>query len=639
MINLTDLNEKQKEFVLSDNGPHMVLAGAGSGKTKALTSRIAYLIKEKGVKPWEILAVTFTNKAAQEMRYRVVKMTNLDESSLNIFTFHSLCIRILRQEKTILNLGNFSIYDDNDAKTLVKNILKEEDESKITVNQILDYIDYLKNNGYSKKYNRNLEQIEINPDLHDYFNTYEEELDKNNAVDFGGIITKVLDLFDEFPQIKLKYQQKYKHFLVDEYQDTNRAQFFLCNTLAEMHKNIYIVLDLDQSIYSFRYANINNTLDFEKIYPTYKLIKLEQNYRSTKKILAAANCVISYNKKRKDKRLYTQNDDGENIKILRCYNQIVEATSIAKWAKQLLTKGVNPNQIAVFFRNNSLSRSIEDALRKERINYMLFGGLKFYERKEIKDMISYLKLVVNPNDNVAIQRIINIPARAVGTTSLIKLIEQSNKEKTPIFELIKNSKNLSKKQQDLLTPFVNLITNLQEMVKNKCSLRDVYLTLLRDSGYEDMLKTAKTIEEQSRLENIYEFLNTFIEFDKSHSSLIDALESMALYSDSDEVTKENSIVLMTIHASKGLEFDHVFICGNEENIFPSIKSLNSDNQDTGGLEEERRLFYVAMTRARKDLYLSFCYERMTFGKKSYNEASRFIQEIPEDTRTLIDVRS
>lgn len=638
MFDISQLNEKQKEFVLSPDGPHMVLAGAGSGKTKALTTKIAYLIKEKKVLPWEILAVTFTNKAASEMKNRVLKIIDVPENQINIFTFHSLCVRILRMEKEFVKLGNFSIYDDSDAKTVVKKILKEEGVTDVPPAMILQYIDYLKNNGYSTINKRN-ENIEINKDLHFYYEEYEKELQKNNAIDFGGIITKVIELFDSYPEVLKKYQNKYKHFLVDEYQDTNRAQFYLCNLLAEKHKNLYIVLDLDQSIYSFRSANIHNTLDFEKIYPDYKLIKLEENYRSTKKILAGANSVISHNNQRKDKRLYTQNPEGESIKILRCNNQLVEATAVAGWAKGLLKKSVEPNEIAIFFRNNSLSRSVEDALRREKVNYIIYGGMKFYDRKEIKDLISYLKVIVNPSDNVALQRSLNVPSRAFGATTIKKLEDESKKTGKSIFKILESGSCLSKKQKDSAKEYVDVINEIRAMDIKKDSLKDIFLYLIKHSGYEDMLKKSTAIEDQSRLDNVKEFLNTFIEYDKKGVSLLEALEGMSLYSDTEETAKEDCVILMTIHASKGLEFDNVFVVGNEENIFPSIRSINSPDQDNGGVEEERRLFYVAMTRARVELYLSFCYERMSFGQKQYNEASRFIIEIPDTVRSLIDLRS
>ena len=639
-MNLNFLNESQRQAVLMTDGPVMILAGAGSGKTRTLVARIQYLLEEKNISPFQVLAVTFSNKAAREMRERLSANTNINVGALQVTTFHAFCAKVLRMEATYLGLSkNFTIYDDGESQSIIKAILAKRgiNLKELSPYTVAAYIDGLKNLGYYMGLPRNeeIEKYAEDRRLWDIFIDYEGELHRSNAIDFGGLITGVLNLFRTFPEVLNKYQNKFKYVLVDEYQDTNRAQFQLIQQLSELHRNICVVGDEDQSIYSWRGADIRNILDYEGIFPEAKLIKLEQNYRSSKKIIEAASEVISRNIARKGKQMWTDNDDGDHIKIVECRDDRAEAEYVAQQIKILANEGVGLKDVAVFYRNNAHSRTIEDALRKEKFPYRVVAGIKFYDRKEVKDMISYMRVVVNKKDSLALTRIINTPARGVGATSLRKLEDEAVRLQLSLFELIEKITEqsadfkhlgLSGKVQSALVQLVGLIHEVQVQEQNNHSPTFSYEKLLNESGYYEFLKADKTYEGAARLENLEELMSALKQFEEveSEPNLVKFLETITLDTTTEEATGE-LISLMTVHGSKGLEYPYVFLIGVEENIFPSYKSLEAGPT---ALEEERRLFYVAMTRAMKHLTITFAQGRMLWGSLKFNGPSQFLQEIP-----------
>lgn len=632
---LKRLNPSQKEVVLKPNGPVMVLAGAGSGKTGTITAKIAYLVTEQNIKPYEILAVTFTNKAASEMKHRVCNYLNVAENTLNIFTFHSFCAMLLRRSHNLekININkNFVIYDDSDCHSIIKTLLKKYNEQEEYSNyEVLGYINKLKNNGFRKSTEKELSYL-IKEEFHSYYLEYEQELLKSNAIDFGGLIIKTIELLEESVDERNKYQRLFKYVMVDEYQDTNRSQFDLINILAAIHKNICIVLDIDQSIYSFRDANIHNVLDFEKIYPDYRLIKLEENYRSTKKILNAANHVIKNNVFRKDKTLYSNNEEGDNIQVIKLNDQNAEADLLSNWVRSLINQGVHPNEIAIFFRNNAMSRSLEEALRRKNIPYILYGGLKFFDRKEIKDIIAYMKTSCNIKDNQALKRIINTPVRGIGNAFLEKIEMNARNADVSIYEFIISDKIDDKSKKKLL-PFISIIESIRKMIDKDDDILDIYDHILNVSNYTTKLENSKAYEDMSRLDNIREFRNSAVVADEAGQKLQDFINSISLGEDDKAVDRKDCMFLMTIHAAKGLEFEYVAVVGNEDSIFPSIQAINETDQESKGVEEERRLFYVCVTRAKKVLYLTHVSERMLYGEKKQNKRSRFLNELPKDCVT------
>jgi DNA helicase-2/ATP-dependent DNA helicase PcrA len=642
-FNLNNLNEVQKQAVILTDGPVMILAGAGSGKTRTLVTRISYLLTEKNISPHQLLALTFSNKAAKEMRERISHDVPFDVGTLQITTFHAFCARLLRSEANYLGLSrNFTIYDDGESKAIVKALLDRRGISTKEINpfEILNYLDGLKNNGYYP--GRNVEGgAHPDDEFYEYISEYESELSRANAVDFGGLITAVIQLFEKFPEILERYQDRFKYVLVDEYQDTNRAQFELIRMLCGKRRNICVVGDEDQSIYSWRGADIRNILDFEKIFPDVTVLKLEQNYRSSKTIIEAASCVIEKNTMRKGKHMWTSNPDGDAIEIVECFNDKDEAEFIAKETHKLNKSGVDYKEMAVFYRSNAQARLIEDALRKYKINYRVVGGVRFYERKEIKDILCYLRLVINSKDSLALSRIINVPARGVGTTSLRKLEVEAINANTSLWEIIEKIVDysdeyshikLSAKIKSSLSEFVNLITELRILDQNKTKPSVIYEKALHESGYHAYLKANKDYETIARLENLDELLNAITQFEESepNANLSSFLETITLdtSSQNDEDNKDNSgeVSLMTVHGAKGLEFTHTFLVGAEENVFPSFRSMEAGEMS---MEEERRLFYVAMTRAMVKLYITFAQGRMLFGQLKFNGPSRFIDEIPE----------
>lgn len=641
MMNLDFLNKSQKEAVLITDGPVMILAGAGSGKTRTLVARIQYLLEDKNISPFQILAVTFSNKAAREMRERLSTSTQINIGSLQVTTFHAFCAKVLRMEATYLGLSrNFTIYDDSESQSIIKAILSKRgiNQKELSPYTVAAFVDGLKNLGYyiGLPKDEEIEKFADDKRLFDIFLDYEAELHRSNAVDFGGLITGVLNLFKSYPEVLQKYQNKFKYVLVDEYQDTNRAQFQLIQQLSHLKRNICVVGDEDQSIYSWRGADIRNILEFEKVFPEAKLIKLEQNYRSSKKIIEAASQVISHNIARKGKAMWTNNDDGEEIRIIECRDDKSEAEYIASQIKQLNQQRVPLKDIAVFYRNNSHSRMIEDALRKEKFPYRIVAGIKFYDRKEIKDMISYMRIVVNKKDSLALTRIINTPARGVGTTSLRKLEDEAVRLQLSLYELLEKISDtpsefkhlsLSGKVQSSLNQFVHLIQEVQVLEHNKELPSISYEKLLNESGYYDFLRADKTYEGAARLENLEELMNALKQFEDSEEkpTLENFLETITLDSTTEEAGGD-VVSLMTVHGSKGLEYPYVFLIAAEDNIFPSYKSLE---MGAVAIEEERRLFYVAMTRAMRQLTITFAQGRMLWGSLKFNGPSQFIHEIPQ----------
>ncbi len=643
-MNLDFLNPSQREAVLHTDGPVMLLAGAGSGKTRTLVARIQYLLEEKRISPFHVLAVTFSNKASKEMRERLSHNINIDVGALQVTTFHAFCAKVLRMEANYLGLSkNFTIYDDGESNSIIKACLSkrginQKDLSPYVVNS---YIDGIKNQGFyiGQPVTKEIEAMTDDKRLFDIFLEYEAELHRNNAVDFGGLITGVLNLFKSHPEVLQKYQQKYKYVLVDEYQDTNRAQFELITLISTLHKNICVVGDEDQSIYSWRGADIRNILDFEKVFPEAKLIKLEQNYRSSKRIIEAATHVISRNLARKGKNMWTDNEEGEVIQITECRDDRAEAEFVGTEIKKLAMKGVSLKDIAVFYRNNAHSRPIEDALRKEKFPYRVVAGMKFYERKEIKDMLAYMRVVVNKKDSLALTRVINTPARGVGPTSLRKLEDEAVRLQLSLFELFERivltpvdfkHLSLSAKVMSSIQQFVSLIQEVQMLEAEDALPTVTYEKLLHESTYYDYLRADKTYEGAARLENLEELMSALKQFEDSMETpnLTKFLETITLDSDTEESVGNDLVSLMTVHGSKGLEYPYVFLIGLEENIFPSFKSLESNS--SMALEEERRLFYVAMTRAMKKLYICFAQGRMLWGSVKFNGPSQFLQEIPDE---------
>ena len=655
---LDDLNPMQKKAVEQIDGPCLVIAGAGSGKTKVLTYKVAYLI-ENGVKPWNILAITFTNKAANEMKERVEKLVGVATNEIWLGTFHSVCVRILRKFIDRLGYDNsFIIFDTSDQKTLVKNCLKELniDSKLFTEKSVLNEISNAKNDMMDPdEYNDNYSGDYRKKIIGKVYALYQKKLKENNAVDFDDIINLTIKILQNNKDIIDYYCDKFKYILVDEYQDTNKSQFVLVSLLASRNGNITAVGDSDQSIYSFRGADITNILNFERDFPGTKIVKLEQNYRCTGNILKAANAVIKHNGNKYEKKLWTENVEGALPTVYCGNDEYQEASYVVRKINDLeRTEKMKNSDFAILYRMNSQSRAIEDVLRREDVPYKIIGGLKFYERKEIKDTIAYLRLIANQADNLALERIINEPKRGVGKTSLDKIEQISNETGMPMYEVVKNAQNYVPKIYNNTRPFIDLIEKYKKMVQiqstqeadetnltniievpgedneeQRLSIPDLITSVLKESGYIDSLKTENTVEAESRIQNIEEFLTVAEEFEKESAdkSLNEFLNNISLSSDTDNLEETDDVVtLMTLHSAKGLEYPVVFLVGMEEGIFPGYQSMGDDNE----LEEERRLFYVGITRAKKYLFLTCANMRKIFGSTSYNPPSRFLKEIPKD---------
>lgn len=635
MQNLIEgLNDKQKEAVLATEGPCLVIAGAGSGKTKVLTHKIAYLLSEKNVKPWNILSITFTNKAANEMKQRVEKLVGEASQEMWLGTFHSICVRILR--RFIDRIGfdtTFLIFDSTDQRTLVKECIKSIglDDKLFTDRSVLSEIsngknDMLEPKAYQVKYNGDFRKEKIG----EVYELYQKKLKENNALDFDDIINYTIKILTENPDVLEYYTEKFKYVLVDEYQDTNKAQFMLVSILASKYGNITVVGDNDQGIYSFRGADITNILNFEKDFPGSKIVKLEQNYRCTGNILKAANAVIKNNENKYDKKLWTENEEGKLPCIYKAEDEYDEASYIVKQINMLkMEEYLKLSDFVILYRMNSQSRAIEDIFRRENIPYKIIGGLKFYERKEIKDIIAYLRLIFNTSDNLSLKRIINEPKRGIGKTSLDNIQDISDKTGKSMYEIIKYAEQyeLNRVKANSIQ-FVEVIEELRKQV-NQIPISELIKLTLNKTGYVKALENENTIEAESRIQNLEEFLTVAIEFEEqmAENTLAEFLESISLTSDIDNMEEsEDTVTLMTLHSVKGLEFPVVFLVGMEEGIFPGYKSIGEIKE----LEEERRLFYVGITRAMQYLYLTCAKRRTIFGSTSYNQMSRFLKEIPKD---------
>lgn len=628
------LNNEQKEAVLHTEGPLLILAGAGSGKTRVLTHRIAHLIEEKGVYPSSILAITFTNKAAREMKERVRQLVGDQSENIWISTFHSSCVRILRRD--IEKLGydrSFVIYDTTDQQTVIKDCLKELNlnEKNFPPRAVLDMIGRAKDSledakAYTKRYAADFRMSKVAA----LYELYQKKLKNNNALDFDDIILLTIKLFEEHPPVLEFYKRKFKYILVDEYQDTNYAQYRLISLLAQDHRNLCVVGDDDQGIYSWRGADIGNILNFEKEFKNCRVIKLEQNYRSTQTILNAANSVIKNNTGRKSKKLWTENADGEKIQCYEGNNEHDEAYFVASEIKRLVNSDKEYKDFAVLYRINAQSRVLEDAFMKEGIPYKILAGLRFYDRKEIKDIIAYLRVVQNPSDDISLKRIINVPKRGIGAATVETAESIAVKNDTSIFSTIASAGEFSDLQRASakLSGFVSLIQSFREL-KEKTTVSGLIEAVIDKSGILEELQEEKTVESEGRIENIKELLSVALDFEEQseEQGLEDFLAQISLVSEVDNLEEGNSkVILMTLHGAKGLEFPVVFMVGLEEGVFPGNRSMTDEN----ALEEERRLCYVGITRSREKLYISNTTSRTLFGNTTYNRASRFLKEIPEE---------
>ena len=627
-MNLDNLNDKQKEAVINIDGPMLVLAGAGSGKTKVLTTRVAYLI-EQGVSPFNILAITFTNKAANEMKERVTNLVGNDAKMIQISTFHSFGLSIIKKHYKELGFkSNFTILDSDDSLSTIKRILKDMNldtkvySPKFIRNKISSCKNELMSPGEFEKY----ADDEITGIAVEVYKKYQEKLRINNSVDFDDLLMLPIILFKENPNILEYYQDRFQYILIDEYQDTNRVQYILTKMLAAKYQNICVVGDPDQSIYGFRGSNYRNILNFENDYKNTKVILLEQNYRSTKNILNVANSVIKNNKARKDKNLWTDNNDGDKIKYKRCNDEKEEAHYVVKNIEKLIEDGVPKEEIAVLYRTNAQSRTIEEALLRENIPYKVVGSFYFYNRKEIKDLISYLKLIYNTDDDVSLNRIINVPKRGIGTKTLSNLTLSAATKGISMYDAIDSGKELE---------FKNIIEEIKNKSEN-LSLTELVDLVLDLSGMKKELENEKTLEAEGRLENLEEFKSITKNFENEYGtiSLSEFLDEISLVSDIEEHKNQTDVVtLMTVHSAKGLEFNYIFIVGFEEGIFPHSLSL----YDNSEIEEERRLCYVAITRAKKKLELINSKRRLLYGTDNYNPPSRFIQEMDKEYLDIDDV--
>jgi len=634
---MNTLNDRQREAVLCTEGPVLLLAGAGSGKTRVITHRIAYLIEELGVNPWNIMAITFTNKAAGEMRERVDNMVGFGAEHIWVSTFHSTCVRILRRYIDRIGFdNNFTIYDTDDQKHVMKDVLKKLniDTKQLSERTMLSIISNNKNEMISPaEYRLSIQGDFSKVRLASAYEEYQKELQKNNALDFDDLLVKTVELFTACPDVLDNYQERFKYIMVDEYQDTNTVQFKLVKLLASKYRNLCVVGDDDQSIYKFRGANIKNILNFEKVYPEATVIKLEQNYRSTANILNAANGVIAHNYGRKDKALWTEKEPGEKIRILQYDTAYNEAEAIADDIEKSVAKGYTYSSNACLYRTNSQSRILEEKLLKRNIPYKLVGGVNFYQRKEIKDLLAYLKTVDNGRDDVAVKRIINVPKRGIGLTTIDKIQVYANAYDISFFEACGRAGNIiSGKAAAKVQEFYSFILRLRSEIY-QCSLKELLELIIEETEYiEEIKANDKDGDAESRIENIDELISKVVDYEENaeHPSLSELLEEIALVADVDSLDSDaDYVVLMTIHSAKGLELPRVYLCGMEDGLFPSYMSINAENPDEE-LEEERRLCYVAITRAMKELVITYAKSRVIRGELQYNTVSRFVKEIPKE---------
>lgn len=631
-----NMNAEQSEAVRTTEGPLLIMAGAGSGKTRVLTHRIAYLLDEKDVSPYNILAITFTNKAAKEMKARVEQLVGEEAQVIWMSTFHSMCVRILRRDADRIGIErNFTIIDPTDQKSVIKDVLKNEniDSKRFEPRMFIGAISNLKNELKTPE--------DAQKEANDYhsqmvatvYKGYQRQLSRNEALDFDDLIMTTINLFERVPEALEYYQNKFQYIHVDEYQDTNKAQYTLIKLLANKFKNLCVVGDSDQSIYGWRGADIQNILSFEEDYPDAKTIFLEQNYRSTKTILNAANEVIKNNTERKPKGLWTANTGGDKINYYEATTERDEAEYVVREIMKHQRNGKKYSDMAILYRTNAQSRVLEETFMKSNIPYTMVGGQKFYDRKEIKDLLSYLRVIANSNDDISLQRIINVPKRGVGPSSVEKIQTYAVQNNISMFDALGEVDfiGLSKKVTQECIAFYEMIQNLikeQEFLE----ISEIVEEVLVKSGYRDMLDREQTLESRSRLENLDEFMSVPKDYEENtplkEQSLINFLTDLSLVADIDEADTESGVTLMTMHSAKGLEFPIVFIMGMEESLFPHIRAIKSD--DDHEMEEERRICYVAITRAEETLYITNATTRMLFGRSQSNMPSRFLKEIPED---------
>lgn len=629
------LNDMQQLAVYHTEGPLLILAGAGSGKTRVLTHRIAYLIEEKRVSPYNIMAITFTNKAAGEMRNRVNKIVGFGAEQVWVSTFHSACVRILRRYIDRIGYSNdFTIYDTDDQKRLLKNVIKDLnlDPKKYKENAVLGKISDYKNKLVTCGDVAGMVQKDFSlTNISKIYEKYQEALKKNNALDFDDLLMKTVQLFIKCPEVLESYQERLQYIMVDEYQDTNAAQFAFIRLLASKHKNLCVVGDDDQSIYKFRGADISNILQFEKYFPNARVVKLEQNYRSTKNILDAANAVIHNNIGRKDKTLWSDNEVGEKIDLYQAEDGYAEADMVASTIKEQVDYGkADYSDYAILYRTNAQSRTLEEKLMMRNIPYKIIGGQNFYQRKEIKDILAYLRIISNASDDIAVERIINVPKRGIGATSIEKVKFFAGMYGMDLYDALLEVENISEvsRAANKIKGFTDLIEDFRDS-QDEMSLKELVEYVLEKTGYVAELAAEGTDEAEGRIENIDELLSKVAEYEKTaeNPNLAEFLEEVSLVAEIDNLDEDSSyVVLMTVHSAKGLEFPYVFLCGMEDGLFPGYMSIMADDKED--LEEERRLCYVAITRAMKHLTISYAKKRMMRGETQYNIISRFIKEIP-----------
>ena len=638
---MNGLNDKQDAAVQHTEGPLLLLAGAGSGKTRVLTHRIAYLI-EQGVNPYHILAITFTNKAAQEMRERVDRIVSYGAESVWVSTFHSLCVRILRRYIDRLEYeNNFTIYDSDDQKTAIKACLKKlnMDPKQYPERMLMSEISKAKERFVSpSEYDREASGQYRKMQIAKVYREYQDRLKQSNALDFDDLLYKTVELFQFHPDVLKQYQDRFQYIMVDEYQDTNHIQFLLIKQLAEKYRNLCVVGDDDQSIYKFRGANIYNILNFEEEYPEAKVIKLEQNYRSSGNILKAANGVIANNSGRKEKALWTQAEDGEKIQFSLYDTEYMEAEGVVREiARQHREENRPYNDFAILYRTNAQSRIFEEKLLMHNIPYKIIGGLNFYGRKEVKDIICYLKVIDNGWDSIAVRRIVNVPKRGIGVASVDKIQAYADTYEMSLLDAMYEASNILGLNRCVakVEAFTELISDLRDMLEQGVFLSEVFDAVLDKTGYMEELAAEQTDEAEARIENLAELKNKIVKYEQEteNPTLSGLLEEIALVAEVDEVQEsEEKVLLMTLHSAKGLEFPCVFLGGMEDRLFPSGMALDSDDPDAE--EEERRLCYVGITRAKERLYLSAARQRMMRGKTDYNPISRFVKEIPKDVISM-----
>ena len=633
------LNDKQLEACCTTDGPLLILAGAGSGKTRVITHRIAYLIDEMSVNPYNILAITFTNKAAAEMRERVDNLVGFGAESVWVSTFHSMCVRILRKHiDKIGGTSSFTIYDASEQKTVVKEVLKylQLDPKLYPERAMLSAISkakewYMTPHDYEKAHSASFRDQKIA----EVYREYQKRLQSNNALDFDDLIFKTIFLFETNPDVLAEYQTRFKYIMVDEYQDTNHTQFILVKMLAAKYRNLCVVGDDDQSIYKFRGANIYNILNFEEEYPDAKVVKLEQNYRSKANILNSANAVIANNEGRKDKRLWTEQEDGEKVTFTRYGTEYEEANGVASRIKTLKNQGVSLDDIAILYRTNAQSRVLEEKLLYENLPYKIYGGQNFYGRKEIMDLVSYLKVLANPIDDQAIKRIINVPKRGIGATTVDKLDMYAQSNGYNLYDALLDIEEVPGMTRNVekIRKFTDMMEGFKARLVHGEFISEVFDAIMDESGYREALEAEATDEARTRLDNLEELKNKIVTYEESAEvpTLTGLLEDIALVADTEEEDEDGvptaKVTLMTLHSAKGLEFPYVFMTGMEERLFPSGMSLDSDDPDA--LEEERRLCYVGITRAMEKLYMTAAGQRMVHGSTNFEEVSRFVKEIPK----------